>query len=87
MKGWVGFFVRVTLATVLFTVYGMIISWHYEHAQSQDVKLYEFDHTTWGDMHLYKGVYQGCELYVIRGHAQSTDRADSVSIATGRGCK
>jgi hypothetical protein len=51
----------------------------------KDIPIYEFAHTD-GDVHVYKMVYQGCELYIARGHAIALERSDSIAIALGRGC-
>jgi hypothetical protein len=66
----------------------VLIQWKQNdtQAQTKDVDPYVLSQLS-GDVYIYKAVYQGCELFIVRGHAVGQDHADSVAITTGRGCK
>lgn len=53
--------------------------------ENSEVAPYEFA-TLEGDVHVYKMVHHGCEVFIARGHALSYERSDTVSIALGSGC-
>lgn len=53
----------------------------------QEVKPYEFAQV--GEAHVFKGVHEGCEYWVIQEHHYEINHGDSISnsLALGRGCK
>lgn len=88
MRTKVGFVLTLLCALAVGVHLGMYVAdRHPVRADSQqEVAPYKFADME-GDVHVYKAVHEGCELFIVRGHALDASKADTVSITTGRGCK
>jgi hypothetical protein len=74
----------LTIAVLLF----QLLDERPAHAvEFQEVQPYEFAQV--GQAHVWKGVHEGCEYYVIQEHHFEINHGDSISnsLALGRGCR
>jgi hypothetical protein len=69
------------------TVVALWAFWPSQAMEYPEVKPYEFAQIN--EAHIWKGVHEGCEYYVIQEHHFEMNHGDSISnsLSLGRGCK